>query len=139
MVTTERMWRIQVPLMLVVGVATLAAGLLALMWWKAESAEAATDPGRIVFISSRNATAGNYYDIYSMAPDGTDVKRITNRPSDEYWPSLSPDGQKIAFMSYNSNTGRERCCYDIFTTNSDGSGGEVNVTNTPDAEEYYPA
>ena len=70
-----------------------------------------------------------------MTTDGTDVKRITNRPGDECGPFHSPDGQKIAFMSYNSNTGRERCCHDIFTIHSEDSGGAVNITNTPDAEE----
>jgi len=36
-------------------------------------------------------------DIYSIDPDGTGLRRITDTPSDELDPSLSPDGQSIVY------------------------------------------
>lgn len=38
------------------------------------------------------------YDLYSMALDGTAVKRLTNDSDDEHCPAVSPDGRWIAFF-----------------------------------------
>src|ERR671923_254530 len=54
-----------------------------------------TTPSRMVFESNR---AGNS-EIYSMSPDGTDVKRLTNNTVVDSRPSLSPDGTMIAWES----------------------------------------
>src|ERR671923_2375616 len=52
-------------------------------------------PSRMVFEKNR---AGNS-EIYSMSPDGTDVKRLTNNTVVDSRPSLSPDGTMIAWES----------------------------------------
>jgi Tol biopolymer transport system component len=37
-------------------------------------------------------------DIYTVNPDGSDLRQITNTPTDETQPSLSPDGQSIVYV-----------------------------------------
>ena len=38
-------------------------------------------------------------DIYSVAPDGKSLRRVTTATTDETEPSLSPDGSRIAYVS----------------------------------------
>ncbi len=49
---------------------------------------------RIVFASNR---FGNY-DIYSLAPDGSNLTRLTSLPGDELHPSVSADGTLLVFQ-----------------------------------------
>ena len=49
--------------------------------------------GRIVFTSVRDGDM----EIYSMNGDGTNVRRLTNRPGPDGGPFFSPDGTKIVF------------------------------------------
>lgn len=51
--------------------------------------------GEIVFTSSRD---GNL-EIYSMAGDGTNPRRLTNNPANDDSPAWSPDGNSILFAS----------------------------------------
>jgi len=51
--------------------------------------------GRIAFQTDSD---GNL-EIYTMKPDGTDIRRLTNHPSDDQSPAWSPDGNRIAFVS----------------------------------------
>ena len=80
-------------------------------------AQVAGPSGRIVFASN----ADGDHDIYTMAPDGTDVRNLTTAgETGDGWhdvmPSWSPDGASIAFMS-DRNVGS-----DIFVMGADGSG-----------------
>lgn len=50
-----------------------------------------------VFFAYR-PTEDGYYSIYSMAPDGSDLRRITAGPFHDYWPCPLPDGG-LAFIS----------------------------------------
>ncbi|MEW5883821.1 MAG: hypothetical protein AB1725_06325 [Armatimonadota bacterium] len=70
---------------------------------------------------SRIACSGgspNGRDIYTMNPDGTDIRRLTTMDGWESSPAWSGDDSKIAFVKN----------HDIYTMNSDGSG----VTNVLD-------
>ncbi len=76
----------------------------------------------IVFASNRN---GNF-EIYSTGPDSSETRlvQLTRTESREWWPRLSPTGEKIAFVSDRTIE------YQIFTMNRDGS--EVfQVTSLP--------
>jgi TolB protein len=70
------------------------------------------------------------FHIYTIRPDGTDLKRITREGSNEN-PSWAPDGRHIAFAS------RRGGSYDIYIMTADG-GGPWRVT-TSESNETEPA
>ena len=51
--------------------------------------------GRIAFAA---CVAGNW-DIYTVAADGSDLRRLTSDPADDVEPVWSPDGRRLAFAS----------------------------------------
>jgi Tol biopolymer transport system component len=74
----------------------------------------------IAFVSNRN---GNE-EIYTMRPDGTGLRNLTNNPAADGHPTWSPDGSRIAFHSNRSGD------FEIYTMNADGSN-VTRVTNRP--------
>lgn len=53
--------------------------------------------GRIAFASVRSDPHGKSFDIFSMNPDGTGVRRLTTNPAGDRQPDWSPDGTAIAY------------------------------------------
>ncbi len=95
------------------------------------------DGKKIVFMSDK----GGQGDIYVMNQDGSEPKNLTNSPA-HYGPypwSLpgytifpwSPDGQKIAFVSYRDGNN------EIYVMNPDGSE-QKRLTNNP-GRDLYPS
>ena len=71
-------------------------------------------------------------EIYVVAASGKHAKRLTNNRVSDSAPGWSPDGSKIAFVrNQDGNT-------DIFVMDANGKN-QVDVTNTPDADEDAPA
>jgi Tol biopolymer transport system component len=76
---------------------------------KALRAELAQLDGRIVFAAGLGIKDGKNYspvkegdgnwEIYSVRPDGTDLKNLTRSPPRDDYPRVSPDGTRIAFTS----------------------------------------
>lgn len=89
------------------------------------------DGTQIAFEGYRN---GNL-DIYVMDADGRNLRRLTTDPAPDYSPAWSPDGSAIAFVSYREGN------QDIFLYLLEQGEGrrEVNVTNSPNADESDPA
>ena len=63
----------------------------------AAGADADVFNGRIAFSSFRTDPAGKVGDIFSMNPDGTDLRRLTDNPLDDAQSDWSPDGRDIAY------------------------------------------
>ena len=55
-------------------------------------------------------------DIFTVSPDGADVRQITKGPGRNGTPSISRDGKRIAFAST-----RDSDKYQLYTMNADGS------------------
>ena len=69
--------------------------------------------------------------IYVMNSDGSDQTRRTSDISKDEVPSWSPDGNKIAFVSYRDGN------LEIYIVNADGSN-PIRLTNES-ATDYIPA
>ena len=70
----------------------------------------------------------NNFEIYSMDPDGTNLKNLTRTSNQhEFFPKASPEGTKICFMGYEGE-GDERK-RSLFLMNPDGSGRKRIVEN----------
>lgn len=103
----HRAQRIFGLLLLVALLATLPAG-----------AAPAAAGGRIYF---QAAGTGGYSDIFSMNPDGSDVAQLTDSPTSDYSPDISPDGRRVLFVSDRDGYAQ------IYIMNADGSD-EVRLT-----------
>jgi TolB protein len=64
-------------------------------------------------------------EVYVMDADGKNAARLTNSPGFDGYPSWSPDGSKIAFIS-----GRDDNA-EIYLMNSDGSDQTNLTSNLP--------
>jgi len=89
----------------------------------------------IVFSSARDGQK-RHYDIYVAIQHASrvrqfEIRRLTDHPRGASWPSWSPDGNRIAFMSKRHDPGE-----DIYTMKVDGTN-VVRLTNTP-ALDWYP-
>jgi Tol biopolymer transport system component len=74
---------------------------------------------RIAFTSDRfpNEEAPWTFDIWSMEPDGTDKRRLTDTPVSEHVCDWSPDGQRILFVRVDE----ENRQFDLYSMAADGS------------------
>ncbi|MGM0546121.1 MAG: TolB family protein [Bacteroidota bacterium] len=70
---------------------------------------------KIVFASDRE----DQTDLYSMNPDGNNVKRLTETSGEERYPAISPDGTQVVFWQQNPSAGSNYGTIRII--NADGS------------------
>ena len=84
---------------------------------------------RIAFMSTRSDHNG---EIFLMNLDGKRVRRLTRHPEYDAVPAWSPDGQKIAFMSFRDEP------RDIYVMNSDGTN-LINLTQSPERSDSHPS
>ena len=73
---------------------------------------------QIAFVSDRD---GNR-EIYVMDADGGNLRRLTDNPVDDWYPSWSPDGKRIAFVSERDGN------LQIYVMDTDG-GNPRNLSN----------
>ena len=80
------------------------------------------DGQQILFASTRDGKVHNWdeSEIYVMASDGTNVRRLTRTPGKGNWtPRWHPDGKKIIFASNRGAESAERS--EIYVMHADGS------------------
>ena len=84
---------------------------------------------RIAFMSTRSDHNG---EIFLMNSDGKRVRRLTRHFEYDAVPAWSPDGQKIAFMSFRDDP------RDIYVMNPDGTN-LINLTQSPERSDSSPS
>ena len=91
--------------------------------------EMAATPSKIAFVRSGTSD----WDIFTADSDGNDIVNITNSPSQDLWPSWSPDGTQIAFQSNRGALGRQS----IYVM--DANGANVFCLTSPTDTCQFPA
>src|SRR5918994_298619 len=122
--------RSAVLLSLAVGVSLSAAVALA---GTAPRAEAAFTE-KIVFISNRTTGTGvnnptGDIEIFKMNPDGTGLRQLTTNNANDFSPTLSPDGKKVAYTSNGSQTSNPEGDGEIYLMNALDGTGKKNLSN----------
>ena len=77
-------------------------------------------------------------DICVSRVDGKGLKRLTNGPANEFDPSWSPDGSRVAFRSAPHPGASDIGVSDIWVVNADGTGAK-NLTRHAQAGNWSPA
>ena len=109
----------------------------------AQQAEAAL-PNKVVFTSNRATGTGvdnptGDYEIFSMNPDGSGVKQLTVNSVNDYEPTLSADGAKIAYQSEGIQSSNQEGDAEVYVMNASDGTGKRNLSNNGlGVEDYAP-
>jgi Ca2+-binding RTX toxin-like protein len=97
------------------------------------------DGARIVFATTGTGSLTGNLDLYSVASDGSDLRRLTTDPLRDTMAAVSPDGTRIAFVRGTSDLGGG----ELFVAGVDGTAerraaplsGVTRPTWSPDGRE----
>jgi Tol biopolymer transport system component len=83
------------------------------------------DGRRIAFVREGDLRAGTYEAVYSMRPDGADIRQISSADGgSDFWPSWSPDGTQIVFAAIRNED------WGIWAVDADGSDERMLLGGT---------
>lgn len=99
--------------------------------WNEGAPDWSPDGSRLVFDRCQGWSA---CDLYTISRSGGAVQRLTNTGRPERWPSWSPDGQQIAYVSWTPDAEGYLIAH-IFMMNANGSN-QKKITNGDG--EFYP-
>lgn len=88
-----------------------------------------TNDGRIFFASRMTGNS----DIFSINPDGTDLRRLTFTAEEETDPAVSPDGRTIAFLKGPGGGGKT----DLWIMNADGKRPQLRLAVPAGIYNFY--
>ena len=114
-------------------VLTLADGAVKTLTTELDNFPAWSPKGDLISFTRRSHGEDYDYDIFTMRPDGTNVKRLTTAAGNDSHQSWSPDGNSILWTSGRYGFKDEAALYDnafqpfgqIFIMKADGSGQRV--------------
>ena len=114
-------------------VMTLADGSVRTLTTELDNFPAWSPKGDLISFTRRSHGEDYDYDIYTMRPDGTNVKRLTDAAGNDSHQSWSPDGRYILWTSGRYGFKDEAALYDnafqpfgqIFMMKADGSDQHV--------------
>ena len=86
------------------------------------------DGRRITFTSDRDGDL----EVYTMRPNGSNVRQLTFNDASEFHPDWSPDGGQITFTSDRNGN------FEVYVMDADGTN-PTNVTANPDGDDGVSA
>ena len=98
----------------------------------------------MVFTSNRATGTGvdnptGDYEIFSMNPDGSGVKQLTFNSVNDYEPTLSADGAKVAYQSEGIQSSNQEGDAEVYVMNASDGTGKRNLSNNGlGVEDYAP-
>jgi len=104
-----------------------------LSWGAGTQPAPSAPPGltsEIVFMSNYE---GTNIGVFSMSADGSNTRRLTDKAEYIQYPTWSPDGQRIAFIS----TDIDKQIWDIYTMNADGLDRKLILHSTDDGLKVF--